>query len=114
MTYFEPKLQPVVITNITPGVTVIIEPPQDNETKALLRSKGMHVLPRTIELKQGQWHLFLNGYFNEPYSVEKREFQLLRDFDVSDFLKAKGLPNLQTLQLMIIKNSNGFKNASRN
>lgn len=111
MSYFAPNLQPVVIMNITPKVEVIIEPPQDKETCALLRSQGMHVLPRTIRLKTGEWHLFLNGYFNEPYSHNGAEFQLTRVFDVNEFLISKGLPNLATLQKMIIKSAPGFKNA---
>lgn len=111
MSYFEPKLQPVIIINITPNVEVIIEPPQDKETRALLRSQNMHVLPRTIRLKTGEWHLFLNGYFNEPYSHNGAEFRLTRNFDVNEFLISKGLPNLATLQKMIVKSAPGFKNA---
>lgn len=112
MSYFEPNLQPVVIINITPNVEVIIEPPQDKETRALLRSQNMHVLPRTIRLKTGEWHLFLNGYFNQPYAENGAQFQLTRNFDVDDFLKSKGLPNLATLQKMIVKSAPGFKNAT--
>lgn len=110
MSYFEPNLQPVIITNITPEARVIIEPPRDKEIIKFLQSQKMHILPRKIVLNTGEWHLFLNGFFNEPYSDPRIEFALDRNFDVDDFLKSKGLANLQTLQTIILKTAEGFKN----
>lgn len=111
MSYFEPNLQPAIITNITPGVRAVIEPPQNIELIKWLRSKNLHVLPKTVVLKTGEWHLFLNTFVTEPYcDVKGKTVQLNINFDVDIFLKAKGFSNLATLQKMIIKNAEGFRN----
>lgn len=112
MSYFEPSLQPVIITNITPGVRAIIEPPRDPEVIKFLKINTMYLLPRKVVLDFQEWHLFLNGFFNEPYgSPSGKPFQLFRNFDVDDFLKSKGLANLATLQKMMIKSSIEFRNS---
>lgn len=113
MSHFDANLQPVIITNITPGVRAVIEPPQNPEVIKFLKLQHLHILPRTVVLNFGEWHLFLNGYFNEPYSDKAGQtFQLTRNFDVNDFLKSKGLADLRTLQTIILKNAAGFKNGN--